>query len=57
MIELVKPEKAELGLIIGSREYVHWLHINCATTVNRKRFAGLNFHSVHGFQEHSKSFP
>ena len=30
---------------------------HCSCTVNRERFAGLNFHSFRSLQEHHKSFP
>ena len=41
---------------IGLRDYSGFLQIG-SHTVNRERFAGLNFHVFCSFQEHPESFP
>ena len=41
---------------IGLRDCSGFLQIG-SHTVNRERFAGLNFHVFCGFQDHPESFP
>ena len=48
-----------LMVIIHHCIILHYLYTCCikGTTVNGKRFAGLNFHVFHSFQEYRENFP